>query len=330
MNRKQMRLTLGLLLISFGRPCWGAAGGEPADGTKKLTLHPLSLKGSASEFRFLPGPQDMTDGDAFPLYMKAIDLVPKDSDWAKIRGWREMPVAEVPQDEVGAVLRSFNEIQPLLEQAGRCKRCNWPVTSEGDPHLDLQSVRNAMFLIALKARSQFACGDCVASVRTLRTGLALARHLSDGPTAVHVLLGAAIVGVTCGELELYVQQADAPSLEAALRAIPQPFIYEEPSDLYGGDEASRKRVRLILRRANRHLIALQYIEALRGHATAAGMWPGSLSELKRACPDDPVTGRPFDYKRVTKMQAILEGPMPEGGSAKDVIRYELNFQPKER
>ncbi|MEN6424388.1 MAG: hypothetical protein ABFE13_03435 [Phycisphaerales bacterium] len=114
-----------------------------------------------------------------------------------------------------------------------------------------------------------------------------------------------------------------------LHAAPQD-VDEEPSDLYGMGEADRIRPRQALRRANRHLIAVEYLEALRRHATTAGQWPDVLDELKPVLPNDPVTQRPFDYRRLTKTQAILEGPMPEGGSAKDWIRYELNLRPKER
>jgi len=330
MNSKWMGSVFGLLLLWFAQCCGAASGGPSPDGTKKLVLHPLSPKGSGSELRFLPGPQERTDGDAFPLYVKAVESLPKDLDWAKIKSWRELPLTELPQDEVAAVLRSYDTIIPLLEQAGRCNRCIWVINSAGNSAIDLQSLRNLAFLILLKGRSQLACGDYASCVRTLGTAFSLARHLSEGPTLVHTLVGAAIVGVTCGEMELYVQQADAPSLEAAIRAIPQPFVDEEPSELYGMAQADRIRPRQALRRANRHLIAVEYIEALRGYAGKSGRWPETLDALQPALPNDPVTDKPFEYRRVTQTQAILEGPMPEGGSAKDMIRYELNLQAKER
>lgn len=328
MNKKGMGLALGLLLVSFGWPSWAASGGPSPDGTRKLVLYPLSPKGSGGELRLLPGSQERTDGDAFPLYVKAVESLPKDLDWAKIKSWRELPLTELPQDEVSAVLRSYDGIVPLLEQAGRRKRCTWVVNSAGNSAVDLQSFRNLAFLIALKARSQLACGEYASCVRALGAAFSLARHFSEGPTLVHTLVGAAIVGLTCGEMELYVQQADAPSLEAAIRAIPQPFVDEEPSELYGMKEADRVRPGQALRRANRHLIAVQYIETLRGSIVSTGRWPETLDALQPALPNDPVTDKPFEYRRVTQTQAILEGPMPEGGSAKDMIRYELNLQAK--
>jgi len=82
----------------------------------------------------------------------------------------------------------------------------------------------------------------------------------------------------------------------------------------------------LLGRANRHVIALQYIETLRQYATKTGKWPQTLDEIKADLPNDPVTGKPFTYKRPSDGQAILEGPPAAGGDAKkDAIRYELNL-----
>jgi hypothetical protein len=324
MNEKWTQLACGLMLLSLWRPCPGATSGGAQDGTKRLVLHPIRQSESGSELRLLPGPQEMTDGDAFALYAKAVESLPRDLDWAKIRGWRQMPVKELPQDDVGSVLRQLDAALPLLEQAGKCKQCDWPFAFEGDSPIGLQACRNVVFLLALKARSQLARGDHAPCVRTLGTGFALARHLGAGPTAVHPLVGAAVVAIVCDEIELYIQQPGAPSLETALRTIPKPLLDEEHSDLYGLDEASRNRVRLILRRANRHVIALQYVETLRGYAVA-GRWPKALDELKVALPDDPITGKPFSYQRLTETRAILEGPLPEGGGVKDSVRYELNL-----
>jgi hypothetical protein len=181
-----------------------------------------------------------------------------------------------------------------------------------------------VFLVVLKARSQLARGDYASCARTLGTGLALAKHLGASANVIHLLVGVAVGAVVYAEVELYVQQPGSPSLEAALRAVPKPLFDENHSELYGMDEESRNKVRLVLGRGNRHIIALQYIEMLRSYAMKAGRWPETLDDLKASLPDDPVAGKPFAYKRLSEGQAILEGPLPTGGGAKDAVRYELN------
>ncbi len=303
----------------------GAGAQTPEDGTKKLTVCRVAQVAGAAELRLLPKSEELTDADAFPLYEKAVKSVPKELDWDKIKAWRQIPVSQLPKEEVRTVLQSFEPILPLLEQAGKCKRCDWPVSFEGDSSFNLSACRNMVFLLALKARSELARGDCVSCVRTLGTGLALAKHLSTAPTVVHVLVGVAISAVICGEIEQYVQQPGTPSLEAALAAIPKPLFDENHSELYATDQASRSRAQLLFMRANRYVIALQYIEALRLSATKAGKWPQTLDDLKASLPNDPVSGKLFSYKRVSDAQAILEGPLPKGGDVKDTVRYELTM-----
>lgn len=303
----------------------GTATQQPQDTTKKLTFHPAGRSTGTADLQLLPRPQELTDADAFPLYDKAVKSLPKDLDGNKIKSWRQMPVNQLPKDDVASVLRQLDASMPLLEQAAKCKRCDLPLFVEGDASFDLNACRNLVFLLALKARSQLAGGDYASCVRTLGTGLALARHLNAGPSAIHVLVGVAAGAIVYGEIELYVQQPGAPSLEPAIRAIPKPLFNEKHSDFYGVDEASRSRAQLVVSRANRHVIALQYIETLRLYATKAGKWPQTIDELKAGLPNDPAAGKPFSYKRVSDTQAILEGPMAKGGDAKDAVRYELTM-----
>jgi hypothetical protein len=300
------------------------AAQKPQDATKKLTVYAPAATGIGG-LSLLPQPQELIDGDAFPLYRKAILSLPKDLNWEKISGWRKVPMKELPQDEVAAVLRQFDASLSLLEQAGRYKECDWPLAVDDSPDVNLTACRHLVFLVALRARSQLAHADYASCIRTLGTGLTLARHLNTGPSVIHVLVGAAVGVIVWGEIEQYMQQPGAPSLEAALRGIPKPLFDEEHSDLYGTDEASRSRAQLILRRANRHLIVLQYLETLRSYTAGARQWPQALEDLKTDLPNDPVAGKPFSYKRLSDTQVILEGPLPKGGGAKDNVRYELTL-----
>jgi hypothetical protein len=301
------------------------AAQKQTDPTKRLTLARAGKGAGAAELLLLPGPQELTDADAFPLYAKAAKSLPKDLDWNKIKAWRQIPVSQLPQGEVEPVLRHCDAILPSLEQAAKCKRCDWPISAEGESSIDLNACRNFVFLLALKARCQLAGGDFASCVRTLGTGLALAKHLSTSPIVVPVLVGVAVSAIMYSEIEQYVQQPGAPSLEAAIRAIPKPLFDEQHSELYGMDAAGRSRAQLLFGRANRHVIALQYVETLRIYATKAGKLPQTLEELKVPLPNDPVAGKPFSYKRISDKQAMIEGPLPKGGDAKDVVQYELTL-----
>jgi len=80
-------------------------------------------------------------------------------------------------------------------------------------------------------------------------------------------------------------------------------------------------------RCDRQLDAIQCIEAIRLYAAAHGRLPGKLDEIAEApAPNDPATGRPFDYQ-VERDRATLSAPYAPGGPEipQYTIRYELKW-----
>ncbi|MFI5460075.1 MAG: hypothetical protein ACHRXM_32045 [Isosphaerales bacterium] len=79
-------------------------------------------------------------------------------------------------------------------------------------------------------------------------------------------------------------------------------------------------------RADRHLDAIECIEAIRLYAAAHGQFPRKLEEISEApAPIDPATGHPFDY-RVEGDRAILSAPSPPG--APDIPQFKINYELK--
>lgn len=306
-------------------PAICGAAQPQATPVKTLAIHVAAESKTPGELRLLPGAQDAIEGDAFALYEKAVGSLPKDLDWGTITGRRQTAAKDLPLEEVAASLRPFEASLALLEQAGKCHQCEWPVIVEDEVPPNLRACRNMAFLLSLQGRCYLGRGDYPSCVRTLGTGFALARHLSAGPNVLHLLIGSGVSTLMCRDVEMYVQQAEAPSLEAALRAIPMPLFDEKHSEIYGQPLKSQDEIRLLLRRANRYIIALQYVEILRSYATKTGRWPETLEVLQTGLPEDPVTGGPLTYRRVTETQAVLAGPVPEGGKARDGIQYELSI-----
>jgi hypothetical protein len=290
----------------------------------KLVIHVTADGKMPDVLRLLPAPEETTEGDAFELYEKATGSLPKDLDWGPIMRWRQTAVRDLPLEEVATALRPCEASLVLLEQAGKRRQCDWPVIVKDVPPT-LQACHNGALLLSLRARYHLGRGDYPSCVRTLGTGFALARHLKAGPNVVHSMFGAAVAGVVCRGIEQYVQQPGVPSLEAALRALPTPLFHERPADIGGQDPNMQETIQFMMRRANRHIIALQYIEALRSYATKAGRWPETLDLLQTGLPADPVTDQPLTYRRPTETQAILTGPVPEGGRARDGLQYELSI-----
>jgi hypothetical protein len=322
---------------------------KPSDAggvrTIRLTLQPPPA-GSGSQLRLLAEPNELTQADAYRLYTQAAQLLAGRGDDDRLREWSRLGIDELPLDDVKQVLDRCEPLRKLLEQAADYSHCNWPAWKPGTPPPMLREYRSFAWLIAAQARYEMAQKDYEGAVRTLRAGFAMARHLGNGPTLMHGMVANAVAAVMCGQVRVYVERPGAPSLYAALDALPAPFISFErqiKAEMDNLDKdprfnvlnrwAARRtlgpahdRVRLLAKRLSRDLAALQCIEALRLHAAAhEGRLPADLSQVtKWTIPNDPLAEQTFDYT-CTDGTAILSSPPPKGGSAKEALRYELTM-----
>jgi hypothetical protein len=98
-----------------------------ADGhTVEMTLGPGKAPIPAQKYLLLPKADGQTDADAMPLYEKAVQLLPEDSQIDRISQWLKIPPSKLPREQVQATLEQFEPILQLLEQAAKCRHCNWP------------------------------------------------------------------------------------------------------------------------------------------------------------------------------------------------------------
>ena len=301
--------------------------GRSAARTVELTLYPAKAPESLQKYQLLPKAEEQTNADAVPLYEKAVKSLLKDSQIdQKIRQWVWTPIDKLPRKQVQSTLQQLKPTLQLVEQAAKCRQCNWPVAEAGqvtdELMKNLPKYRQVAYILALQARFQIAGGQYDKAIDAIQTGLAMAKHLGEAPTLIQGLVGTAIGGVIYRQLEQLIQAADAPNLYWALQSLPKPFV--DPTKQM---EPVDDKVRLIMNRFDRHTAALQCIEAIRLHAAAHdSKFPYELSNVTEVpVPDDPVSRKPFVYQR-TGAKAVLEAPAPEGATAKEAIRYELTLK----
>ncbi len=297
-----------------------------ANGSVRLNLHPARFSESGRKYQLLPKVEELTDADAAPLYEKAIQSLPSGLKMDEIEQWLKTPPDELPLKKVQSTLQQLEPALVLLEQAARCKRCEWPYLYDDELSENLREHRRLLFILALKVRFQIARGRYDDAIGTVRTGFAMARHFGDDSTLVRGMVGVGIASYMCRQIEQFVQRPDAPNLYEALRDLPQPLIdltrqteWEEP-DIKG-------KVQLLMNRLDRHVAILQCIEAMRLYAAAhEGKFPKQLSDITLVpVPCDPVANKAFVYTR-TDTKAVLEMPTLQGVTDRDTIRYELNLK----
>lgn len=311
-------------------------------GPVRLTIYPAKADESEKKYQLMVKPEDQIDGDAVPLYEKAAKLIPKDFNQDQIRGWLDLPVEQLPQQQAEQTLQKYLEPLKLAVRASRCKECNWPEFNPGGKIENLIEYRNLSYIVKLWARLEISRGGHEgAAIIAIRTGLGMARHVGKGPAIIQGLVGSAIGGIMCRELELYLQGKDSPNLYRALAEIPRPLIEMEKaienerkvafsfaSEKFTPEEIEKKLVssfdgaRRISNRADNTLNGLQCVEAIRHFAaTHNGQLPEKLSDISQMdVPKDVVSGKEFEYRR-TSQGAVLKSAMPEGGGPKDVVHY---------
>ena len=299
-----------------------------ADGhTVEMTLGPAKTPEPSQKYLLLPKAEEQADADAMPLYEKAVQLLPEDSQMDQISQWLKMPPSKLPRQQVQSTLARFKPILQLLERAAKCKQCKWPYWDGDTISQDLRRYRGLVYFLALQMRLEVARGEFDKAISTAQTGFAVAKHIGEGPSLIHGLIGVGIGGFMCGQLEQFVQRPNAPNLYWALQGLPRPFInLTELSE--SADPDTRERALLLMNRLDRHVAALQCVEALRLYAAVHdGKFPKELSTITEVpVPGDPVTQEPFVY-RSTGSWAVLEAPAPEGATGKwDAIRYELSLK----
>ncbi len=336
-------LSVMVLLVSGTLQAEASAAANSGPRVTTLVLHPSQLD-TGKSYLLLWQPEDQIEGDAVPLYDKAVENMPTNMDTGQLRQWTRLPLSELPQDEVQALLQRAQASLDTLAKAARCKSCNWPAFQPGSMPSNLSEYRTLTYIVYVKTRQEIAQKRYDDAIATMRMGLTMARQIGEAPTLVQGLVGIAMAAVMLRGVDDLTQGPDSPNLYAALETLPRPFVdIEKPiatemnaletSTQYTGAvrdvmrkqlEPAHERTRQIARRLVGDLNARQCIEAVRHYtATHDGKLPAQLGDITTLeLPNDPVTKEPFTY-RLEGEQAILQTGIPEGGSPREAMRFEI-------
>jgi hypothetical protein len=312
--------------------------------TTKLTLYPSKAAESTGKYRLLPRADKLKDADALALYEQAVEAIPKDFGkmQMQMRGWMDLPAVQLPQKQADEIVQKCVESLRLVARAARCKQCNWPEVTPEAPTNMMTGQRDLARIIALWARLETSKGAYEGTLLALQTGFGMARHLEDGPTTIHSLIGAAIAGLMCKEIEQLVQTPNSPNLYRALADLPRPFIdigkaFEKEKKLAEEKnlpvkeehaeekELVRERLLAMEKQFDTRLNVLQAVEAIRHYAANnQGRPPDKLSDITDLeVPLDTRNGKAFEYQR-KPVGAVLQSAAPQGADAqRDLLRYEI-------
>ncbi|MBP7049478.1 MAG: hypothetical protein KBE65_00520 [Phycisphaerae bacterium] len=335
--RRIVTATVLFWLLESGVLCLPAAGRDV-----KLVLHPQKASTEVGKLSLLSLDSAMIDGDAVPLYEKAVKALPDKAGDKQIQEWLNMPIAQLPVDEVEQALMQYTESLKSVTQAVKCRQCNWPAWKPGTQVPETEGYRRLAFAIRLWARLEIAQDGYDGAILALQTGAGMARQHAQAPTLLQVQVGIAMAAITCRELEEFIQRQDAPNLYLALENLPKPFAdVERAIQIETKAAASRMfseqyesvlkpahdRTRVLAKRLDRDLAILRCVEAIRSYAaTHNGQLPKALAEIAEvSVPADPLHDGSFQYA-LRGSTAVLESAPPVGGSDREAIRYEISVK----
>ncbi|MBI1917026.1 MAG: hypothetical protein HYS12_20140 [Planctomycetes bacterium] len=230
MKRSLSPLAAASVLLLAASPSLAQEEG-PAVAPVRLTLRPAGEPTPALKYHLLPELRELKPGNAALLYYRAFS-----PDWlthlqpkvAKRLDEHEAHPNKVPLDEFRWVLH--DKALQEIDLAARREFCNWELTErarkEGIALLmpDLQGFRGFARVLMLRARLEMVEGRHDRVTHSLQTGFAVARHVADGPTLIHALVGAFLARLTLDETRQWIQQPGAPNLYWALTDLPRPLI----------------------------------------------------------------------------------------------------------
>jgi hypothetical protein len=293
------------------------------------------------KFSLLSPEESLIDGDASPLYERAIHALPDKAGDKQIEELLKVPINQLRLEQVEQTLKPYMESLKWVGEAVKRRRCNWP---QWEPGAHLNGYHRLATVIRLWARFEIAGDGYDGAILALQTGFGMGKHLGQASTILEILCAVNIGGFMCLEVEELVQREGSPNLYLALGGLPKPFVDVEKAIEYEmkEDQALAEEVqnlsktgyglaRQSTRRIDIHVAALQCVEAIRSYAaTHGGQLPAGLTDITETpVPKDPISGEPFRYSR-TGSTAVLESVVSPGDKLKQRIYYEVAVKNRRR
>ncbi len=220
--------------------------GQPSEDRPtlvRMTVSPAEEPYHALRYRLLPHELDLKPGNAAASYRRALLLFRQSQEsfqrefYERYEKWREMPLAELPVDEVRRTLGGFGGLLLEVERGTHRETCDWDLRAQdlsGSQVIELllpeiQDVRTLARILELKARLEIREGAYEDALRSLQQGFRLGRDVAEEPILINGLVGIACCSLMNGRVEELIAAPDSPNLYWALATLPRPLVDLQPA-----------------------------------------------------------------------------------------------------
>ncbi|MCX7666370.1 MAG: hypothetical protein N2112_12585 [Gemmataceae bacterium] len=208
--------------------------------TVQLTVSRNKAPVPRLRYQLLPATRDLKPMNAAVSYHRAILIMgelarPKLEEWQKTEEKMQKalasPLSETPKEFLRQELGKYPKaVGRELELAARCQYCDWSYEAREEHERllllipEIQKLRDLARYLQIKVRLALAEDRIEDALNDIQTGLAMARHISDGAIFINNLVGLAITNTLLGEIEKLMTHPQAPNLYYALAHLPQPIL----------------------------------------------------------------------------------------------------------
>lgn len=209
------------------------ADNNPQVPPTKLSLSPKAAPEPALRYLLLPDLIDRLPGNAAVHYGKIKSEQNHfftSPEIAKIiASAQEVPLAQLKADHAYDQLVNLGPIFSNMQRGARSAMADWqlPLREVHFTNLLLPEVQESRQFIRIlygRARIQIARGDFEGAIETMQTGIAMGKHIAEGPTLINSLVGYNAIDTMLGAAHEMIAQPDAPNLYWALADLPSPLI----------------------------------------------------------------------------------------------------------
>ncbi len=202
--------------------------------TISVRLHPAAEPEPPLQYSLLPPFAKLKPGNAAIFHYRALLLIPREQEFQlgeTQEAWLELPLTELPQDEIVKWLRNYTGSLTELQRASLCESCDWGLNLrelDGRDAIgfllpELQDTRRLGRMLRIKSRLEIAQGRFEDAIQTMQLGFCLARDIGRAPTLIHGLVGIAIAS-NLNESVIDWIDAGGPNLYWALTMLPAPLV----------------------------------------------------------------------------------------------------------
>jgi hypothetical protein len=236
-----MRIFLTSLVASavFPTLVWGQAG-PPNIPVTRLTIKAAEAPIPSLRYELLPNLRERTAGNAAQAYLQAVVLhyslhageaakERNDRD-RKIDEMMSRPSKEIKVEELKNYLKRYAKVLREVDAAVVRDQCDWELerrfNADGIGALmpEVQKMRELARLLRIRTQIHITEGKTAEGLHDIKRGLAMARHVGEGPSLIQWLIGAAIFQMFAAQLDRALELPDCPNLYWSLTALPRPFF----------------------------------------------------------------------------------------------------------